>query len=307
MTVAKRNKFLTGLLLTGIAMTALFYVFGFESRDFRVNPDLFKVPQLGQVDSVVLQAAAGKTTLTFDGVRWKVNGEHPAQNRMITLLFATLEQVEPRRAVPAQQEAEVRTRLKEVGIHIDLHAAGELVGSFDIVGDERKATTYFAHEDDIYLVTIPGYRVYVAGIFELASLDWREKRIFNFNWRNFKSLSASFPADPAEGFTVERIDGLFGITGMPAVDTTQLNNYLDAVSLTEATKLVNSSPEYDRATASQPVAHIEVADIGNRTYGLDVYPLNEGRYLGKMGDGTLLILTADRWLPMSRKRSEFRP
>lgn len=307
MTVAKRNKFLTALLLASIATTALFYALGFESTDFRADTDLFHVPQLGQVDSVVLQSAVSKTTLTYDGVRWKVNGEYQAQNRMITLLFATLEQVEPRRAVPIQQEEEIRSRLEEHGIHMDLHAAGELVGSFDIVGDERKTNTYFASEDEIYLVTIPGYRVYVAGIFELTTFDWREKRIFNFNWRNFKSLEARFPNDPAQGFMVEHRDGLFGITGMPAVDTTQLNNYLDAVSLVEASELVNTTEEYDRITSSQPMARIEVADIANRTYGLDVYPLREGRFLGRMDDSTLLILTADRWLPISRKRSDFRP
>ncbi len=42
-------------------------------------------------------------------------------------------------------------------------------------------------------MNIPGYRVYVSGIFELDESGWREKRVFAFNWQNFQKLDAHFP------------------------------------------------------------------------------------------------------------------
>ena len=81
------------------------------------------------------------------------------------------------------------------GVKISLYHTDELLQEFLAGGNSAKTQAYFKKpsEKESFLMDIPGYRVYASGIFELEENGWRDKYVFNFNWRNFQSLKSVFP------------------------------------------------------------------------------------------------------------------
>ena len=147
------------------------------------------------MSQVTLQSDAVTISLEFNGGRWSVNEKYSADPAMIEVLFATLQQAEPKRPLAVSQSDSIASHLRKEGVKVSLLSNGSLVKTFFAGGNTARNQAYFLGEDEKvpYLMNIPGYRVYVSGIFELDESGWREKRVFAFNWRNFQQLEASFP------------------------------------------------------------------------------------------------------------------
>jgi len=169
-------------------------------------------------------------------------------------------------------------------VKVSLRTAGEIKEAFFAGGNESKNLAYFLKESATvpYIVTIPGYRVYVSGIFELAESGWRDTFVFGFNWRNFQKLETSFPARPDNDFVVEMDNGLPVLRGIQDADTTKLNNFLDDISLITVDEFRPSNPSFDSLSKTSPIVSIKVSDIGGREYVLQLYPpdYNNTNYFG---------------------------
>jgi hypothetical protein len=213
-------------------------------------------------------------TLSFNGSRWKVNDTWYADRDMIDVLFATLQQASPKRPVSKAQQDSLVDMLQRHGVKVELYSKGITVGSILAGGNASKTQAYFCKPEDkkVYLVNIPGYRVYVSGIFELNESGWREKRVFAFNWQNFQQLEAHFPQNPKQDFKVVMKDMQVGIPGVAAPDTARLNDFLDAVSLLTVDEYLDSSPLLDSLLSVEPIQILTVSDISNRNFTLKLYP-----------------------------------
>lgn len=274
----KKNKqraiVLVALLLATIGMLWLN-----SRRDSPVvNKDLFKTADLTTINEVVLRTSAGATQLKFSGSQWRVNDQFDADRGMIDVLFATLRQAEPRRPVAASQRDSIATVLEQSGVEVSLISGGEKVDVFYVGGNRQKTQAYFMRPGgEPYVMIIPGYRVYTAGIFELAGQGWRSRYVFGFNWRNFSSLETKYPGKETAGFHVELNDQYVGIRGLTLeqTDTAKLNGYLDAVSLLQVQEYQSASPALDSLGKTTPVFALEVKDVGGTAYTLEVflYPL----------------------------------
>lgn len=236
-----------------------------------VDKDAFKVEGLDKVDRVVLESPRQKVELKFNGARWKVNDQYNADRGMIDVLFATLQQAEPKRPVAVRIQDSVSRELNESGTHVSLYAGTELKKKFTAGGDPQKKQAYFKDDGNTpYVMVIPGYSVYVSGILELDENGWRDKYVFGFNWRNFQQLEASFPTDPDNDFKIVMKDNRPEVEGIVQADTARLNDFLDNVSLLRADQFVNSGK--DSLLQEKPLMHISVTDIASRQYKLAVYP-----------------------------------
>ncbi len=277
-----------------------------------IDRDYFRMMDTEKMDEVKLHSTLGDVELKFENNRWRVNGQWDADAQMIKVLFATLKQIEPRRPVASAIRDSVSQRLTKKGIHVAISEAGEKRLSFLAGGNEDKTETWFLKEGDTqpYVMTLPGYRVYAAGIFELEGNGWRSKRIFDFNWRNFRSLAVTYPNESKQNFEVEMQDNFFGIKNMSQVDTTKLNNFLDAVSLLLADQFVESArPGIDSLAALPAAARFEIKDVANRTYSLDVLqPGRKDRQIyGRMGNGEIVTIGKSKIDEIVRRRDHFLP
>ena len=307
----KRNK---RLLVSFICITLLcifFYFFGNTNNQIEVDTSLFKLEAGTNVNRVVLESSPGKVTLDFNGTRWSVNNRYEADRQLIKLLFATLEKAEPKRPVSNSQLNSVDSIISKSGVMVTLYEGENLIQSFRAGGNEQKTEAYFQESigQPSYVMVIPGYRLYVSYILELNENGWRDKRVFNFNWRNFKSLNMIVPEDPTQNFEVSFKDQFFGIKGIAEVDTTKLNDYLDAVSLLSADQFIKPgfSSSYDSLLNTNASFRIEVRDIADKTYSLELFaPLkNDPKVVGRLDENQPVIFSRNNILPIARKRGFF--
>lgn len=307
----KKNKRLLILFVSLTLLCICFYFFGKTNNQIEVDTSLFKLKDGTNVNRVVLESLTGKVALDFNGTRWSVNNNYEADRQLIKLLFATLEKAEPKRPVANSQLNSVDSIISKNGVTVNLYEDENLIQSFRVGGNVQKTEAYFQESigQPSYVMTIPGYRLYVSYILELDESGWRDKRIFNFNWRNFKSLNMIVPGDPTQNFEVSFKDQFFGITGIVEVDTTKLNDYLDAVSLLSADQFIKPefSRVYDSLLTTNASLWIEVTDIADKTYSLELFaPIKKDpNILGRLDEEHAVIFNRNNILPIAKKRGFF--
>ena len=273
----KKNKRLAALLVFLLGITAIIFWFGKRESGHEVDPAIFKQYDLNAIDEIALESPSGKTVLKYEGARWKINGTLNTNPDMIDVLFATLQQVEAKRPVALSDRDSISSALQKSGVKVTLLATGETKAVFFAGGNESKKQAYFLQENAKvpYIVAIPGYRVYVSGIFELPESGWRDKFVFGFNWRNFHRLETRFPQKPNDDFEIEMDDGLPVLKGLQDVDTTRLNNFLDEVSLLKADEFSPASPSLDSLAKTVPLVSFSVSDVAGKAYVLQLYPIRD--------------------------------
>jgi hypothetical protein len=255
-----------------------------------IDPTLFQLHDSKTVNKVVFKKDSSTIELEFNNGKWMLNKTYDADRDLVDVLFATIAQAIPKREAAASIKDSVIRESKQKGVLVEFYADKKIDRAFWVWGSESQGATYFTdnEKDTPYLITIPGYRVFVAGIFTQESAMWRDKRIFNFNWRNFTSLEATFPNDPSQNFKVSMIDRFFSIEGMANIDTTALNDYLDAVSLIEGDAFYEQgqSTQYDSLSRTKPIMNIFVQELSGQQYTLSVFAIakNERNALARWGD-----------------------
>jgi hypothetical protein len=305
----KRNIRLLISFVLLLITTGVVYFFTQSTGEVVTDKTIFKVDDFATIDRVVLTGAGdSKVDLSFDGARWKVNQEAVDPN-MVDVLFATMQQAEPKRPVAAAVRDSVNAWLAKYGVKVSLYEAGEIKREFVAGGNPAKTQSYFKDldSDEIYLVVIPGYRVYTSGIFELDMLGWKDKYVFGFNWRNFKKLTATLPAKPTENFEIEMGKEYFEVKGIEA-DTAKLNSFLDAVSLTTVVRYLskNELNGIDSMLTKPGSIEIRVDDISGKTYSLSLYPeLEPGLTIGLVNGNQPAVLDSRRMRELQLGRSGF--
>lgn len=273
-----------------------------------VDENVFQVDDLGTVSKVELVSHRDTVMLAFVGGQWRVNDQYNADGNMIRVLFATIQQARPKRAVANLRQDSIFRYLAESGVKVSLYAGEELRKQFYVGGNPAKTQALFADPtaEEVYVMTIPGYTVYVSGILELPEGGWRDKFVFGFNWRNFKSLEAEFPGKPAENFTASIINNYLSIKGLEEPDTAKLNTFLDDLSLLTVEEYIIVPKLTDSLQNIKPQIEFRVTDIGNRTYRLRLYEPTSNEALGLIQESQVAIFDARKIQRLLKPKSFFR-
>jgi hypothetical protein len=304
----KKNIFLSvSLVILVAACFGVYYMKGADGSD--VDKNKFRPPDLTAIDRVVITGPRGNVELAAQGSRWRVNNQFTADANLIDVLFATLQQAEARRPVAVRMRESVSRQLDSAGTRVQLFAGENEEMTFLAGGNATRTEAYFREPDSKipYVMVIPGYRVYVSGIFELPAVGWRERHVFALNWMNFNTLDASFPDDPRSDFSVLREGNAAVIDGMANADTTRLNDFMDAISFLTADEFVEADPDSIRSL--DELMHVIVKDVAGRQYVLELYSRdgNESPVYGVVDSSAVGVFNREKIEPILRKKSWFRP
>ena len=304
----RRNK--SRLILLAVLTTLALIVFWWIQPENRLDlrEDLFQVKDLSSINRVTLQSDNANISLSYDGSQWRLNDSLAVDRDMISVLFATLQQARPKRAVAQSSQDSIFRELKTSGVTVSLYEGEALREQFIAGGNRAKTQAYFAAPGtgEVYVMAIPGYRVYVSGILELDANGWRDKFVFNFNWRNFKRLEMRWPDEPSENFAVSMQKDFFGIEGMAAADTSKLNTFLDDVSLLTVDAYLSEPGLSDSLQSLQPQFDLRVSDIANRTYRLRVFdPGASGPVFALLQQDQAAVFDRRKIMQLSRQKSFF--
>jgi hypothetical protein len=276
----KNIKLLLSLSVMVVLIITLF-IFNSSKNKPSVDKGIFQIENLDKIDRVVLQSNKEKIDLNFNGTKWMINGVYEADRQMITVLFAALKQVEAKRAVASSIQDSITQEINTNGVKVSCYEGGTLAKEFSSKGNPQNSETYFQQGDGIpYLVTIPGYRVYIASVFEVPTSDWRDKTIFNFNWQNIKSVEVKFPKNEKQSFKASFQNKIFSIENVAQTDTTKLAAFMDALIQLRAEKILAAGlSKYDSLLTAKPLEEIVIQDIASRSYQLKIFPTQKGRSL----------------------------
>ena len=302
-------KLLISLIGLSVLASVMFY---FGNRDSSgIDKTIFEVVNQDRIDRVALTSQRGTVELKFDGVKWKVNAAYDADRQLITVLFATVVQTQPKRKLTGAQRDSVSKKMSRDAVRVLLFEGEAPNKEFLVCGNEEKTETYYqlAGEEEIYLVTIPGYRVYVASIFELGESGWRDKGIFNFNWQNFKELKVHFPKRIDQDFSVSLVNSLFTIAEVSVADTTKLSGFLESLFELQAEEILSKteSRRYDSLISGGPIVEVAIQDISKSTIALKIFPPQKGSgvIVGRINDTETVLLSRRAAAAVSRGRDFF--
>jgi hypothetical protein len=303
----KNRKLAVSTIVLTITIVGLWF-FAFRESSIEVDETAFVIEDMAAIDRVEMLSVRDTVVLRFDGAKWMINDRYPADRRTIQVLFGTIEHVKPRRPVNDKREAEVIGQLKNSGTSVRFFARENLLKSYTVGGIPQKPEAWFQLPGAApVIMNIPGYKVYAAGVFEQSVNDWRDKRVFGLNWRNFRSLTTTFTKD-GETFTVSGDDNLFSIQGMEA-DTAKVNTYLDDVSLLvgEGFYTRGQRERIDSLLAGPTSFEVVVTDIGDRSFKLEVFPplRNEADVFGLV-NGEIMVFPRAEMARIAKKKSWFR-
>jgi hypothetical protein len=273
-----------------------------------VDKFVFKNIDFEAVSKIRIENDQDTVELSFANSRWRVNNEFPADRNLVTLFFATLKQAEPKREISDALADSISKAMDAKGNRVTLFSDDQPIQHLVTVGNDSKTQSFFKDPKSgkIYLMTIPGYRVFVSGIFELKTGGWRDKMVFGtFNWRNFQSLEAQFPEKPAENFKVlAEGTGLFGVQGIKT-DTAKLNTFLDDVSLISVEDYPESRSLRDSLTRVKPFLNLVINDITGKQHSLKVYRENKSGVLGLWMDNQPVLFNPQQVRNIIRPKSFF--
>lgn len=302
----KQNKVMSVLLAALTTMTLVVFLVG-SGPSFEVEKNIFMVKDLNVIDKVTLESVNGTVELEYNGSFWTVNKVFRADPTMLKVLFATLAQNEPKRPVALFLKDSISSSLEKNGVRVKLYSGGSELKEFFAGGNQSKTKAYFKDpvSDEVYVMTIPGYRVYVSGIYELNESGFRDKKVFVFNWRNFKSLTATFPAKPNDNFTVLLQKDFFTIEGMTRVDTARLNVFGDDLAMLSAEKYVSDKKLVDSLSMIVPLMEIAIYDIAQRVYVLKLFSAQNNKGILGLKDDEVIYFNPQQIRSIMRPKSFF--
>jgi hypothetical protein len=309
----QRRKNIRLVISLIVMIAAILLLAFFVNRDGAsfADMDLFQINDLDKIDQVVLESPRGKTALKFNGTKWKVNESNDADRQMITVLFATLKQTIAKREVAITLRDSISHAIVSTGVKVSCYEGGQLVRSFFSGGNAQQTETYFMQEGGApYLVVIPGYRVFIAAIFDLTGNDWRDKQVFNFNWQNIKSVEVSFPSNPKQDFHASFKNNFFGIDEIAATDTSKLDRFMDDLFQLRAKKIMTDEElrKVDSTSSAKPAEIITIRDVAGNQYALTILsaPSQRTTLLASINN-QFILLDVVQLRELARPRDFFKP
>lgn len=307
----KRNLRLLIILFALTVTTVVTYFVTRPADRINVSREIFSYEDPTDIDRVTFVSQRDTNELTFENNRWEINHEYKADPQRVSVLFAILKQMRIRRKVSRQQQDSIARLMEEEGVKVAFYQGDDVKKEFLLWGDENQGATYIAQDpkSQPYIVEIPGYRSFLAGIFLLDDNGWRDPLVFKMNWAHLVSVQMNYPQQPKKSFKVIEEDRHYKIEGMSQTDSTRLTDFLDDVSLLFANDYLNQTEvdQYADIFQNTPEAVMIVKDISGRSQVLELFEQipNTNEIPGRVDSVDYVVFNAGKIRQITRPRNFF--
>jgi hypothetical protein len=227
MNQAKKNKILFVTLALLIAVSVLLQV---RTRTPEISTigeaDKFAVSDTAGIKKIIISKPSDTISLERVNNHWTINNSMEADPDIIRVFLAVLKQLNISKGVSKNQLEQTKKDLLNKGLQVKIYGDRNLIKSYRVMGNSTKTLSVFMDlQDSIpYLVELPGYDSYVAGIFNIPAIDWQNRLIFNSTWRSLRKLEMLYPAKPKNSFEIRFDVDFFKVTGINQLDTGAVMN-----------------------------------------------------------------------------------
>lgn len=295
-----KNIKLLIIWLALVVVTAGFFAFdSLKSNKTNLDKQLFKLDDPAQISTIKLVSKNSENILSQSNGQWTVNGRYGLDEGMREVLFAIFDRAKPQRKLSDKLAEEVMQQLADTSVSVTVQWQSGKEFQFQVGGDFNNQTSYFAKDGNVYLMNIPGYQSYVAGMFAVSENDWRNRITFDSHWQSMQSITVDFPAMPEKSFQLYYEKGLFTLAKEGVKDTARIMNYMEANSYQYADRFLTKeeAAAYLALPDEQILARITLQEFNKEdTYEMSIYHLQPNDRMHFAFDGQ------DNWMLISQRR-----
>ncbi len=306
----RTNTQLLIILIGLIAWLVIDLTMDFGKKTEFANLQEFAVTDTADIQSITIQNQQQVSYLKREQNSWTINNK-PAEDGMIKVLLSILHQVKVKRLVPKNEVQQVNATLQKRGIQVTVNTDGKDF-SFVTAGNQDRTVSYGQIDDQrpatLYL---PGYNSYVTGIFEVQPNDWRHRAIFRSSAHSLKSVTVSYPNNPAEGFTILPDEQKWKVDHYPAADPKKIFEYLSQFGYFQVDQYIDKGqvPQVDELLQGKPSLVLTIDDINPQQKGtLELFetPTKEKLMAGLLNHQQIVLIDKKRVTGIFKKKQDFK-
>ncbi len=307
----RRNIWLLIVLVGLIGINILVFTWNNHTSATAFDEKLFSIQDTAQIERIEIVGKDFENEIKKVGQQWMVNGQYKLDEGLRRTLLPVLREIRVRRTVSENQKEEVIDLLKNNGTKITVYSQKGVIITFLSAGNREENLTYFMLSDNQqpYVVHLPGYESYVAGLFEIPENDWRDRIVMNILWQSLKELHLVYPNNQEKSFSIKASDQFFSVPGIQYLDSARVFDYLQQVEYILTDKYIQPGEfsEYDSLAKTNPMAILKLESIGDELQSITFYPSGENdRYqLGVTETGQMVLFEVKRIAPYFVEKSDF--
>ncbi len=199
----------------------------------------------------------------------------------------------------------------ENGILVSLKLDGQEDLDFEVSGNAMKTKSYFTKDGQTYEVEIPGYRDYLAGIFELKPNQWRDRVIFDGSWRTIQRLTLDYRDADQNDFEISFNETFFQVSDIQQMDSSSVVEYLNEFQNWKANERLGRGAfdKYDSLAATSPYAILSIESINytnEQVFSIYAPLKNDGFVLVTNQSGEMMVFDRQRISRILLKKDDFK-
>jgi hypothetical protein len=301
--MAKKNKILFALLLAFLVINGIFLIIPKKGSSVAFDEQMFVIADTSLVKTITLISDENQIILSRAERKWSLNNAYSTDEGLIRMLLSIMQHVNVKRPV-----AEGVKGGTKVVFTLD---GGKEEIEFTVSGNATKTKTYFRKGDQSYEVEIPGYRDYLASIFELKNDQWRDRVVFDGSWRTIQHLNLKYLENPRFDVDIAFNDKFFVVQGVAKMDSSRVVEYLNEFQNWKANERLSKGrfQKYDSLVNTTPFAELRIESINyTKEQVFYIYsPIgNDGFVLVKNQDDEMMVFDRKRISQILVKNEDFK-
>jgi hypothetical protein len=227
---------------------------------------------------------------------WRLNDSLKAHHENIQMLLNTLKNLEVKYPVPQKAYNTIVKVMAGNTIKVEVYQNDYhiKIGQIHLLPYVNKARVFYvggATQNNLgtymimegakrpYVVTIPGFRGFVAARFTVDYKDWMSHAIFRIPYNNIAEVSVETPATPERSMRIRKLDKGYEIEALQSrhilerYDTVALYTFLDAFKNVNFESLMDEIPQkkMDSILASPKVHILKITETNGKKHLLTTY------------------------------------
>lgn len=294
-----KNKLVLILVIALIAIAMTFVLTDKKSTIWR-NEAQFKVKDTASIVKIYMADKNNQSVLfekTDKG--WILNGNQKAHKENVEMLLKTIKSLEVKYPVPQKAHDNILKNMASNSIKVEIYQDDYRIniGNLHLFPYINQSQVFYvggATQDNqgtymlmegasrAYVVTIPGFRGFVAARFTTAPKDWLSHEIFKISYKNIAEIKVETPEQPDKSFQIRKLETGYEIMALqsrqilPVYDTVALFTFLDSFKNVNYESLLDDLPEtkVDSILNSTPVHIIHIVETNGKTHELKTFRMH---------------------------------
>jgi len=300
---------------------AAYILFSQRNTSGTAVTQVFAYTDTAAIDKIVIEqrgSPAHTLTRAPGAHAWLLDGKIKTAPGLVQQMLATLHELKVKRPCTRAERKEVIKQMATFNFKIMLEGNGQQLHSFFLGSSTDEGQGNYAllpDAEEPVVVHLPNWQGYVSARFVINPEDWENKLLFGSLGRTLQQVSVSWPAQPAENFTLKITGKSFALaTGQPLDSSAAINLILSLSGIYVETYL--REPKLaDSLARTTPVAIVALQDSRpGYSHTLHLYPSpyksldslkNQQRILGYIADTKQAItLQPQNVLPLMIRKTD---